>query len=200
MSIPAHSGEPRPLAERNIAAFDVSVQRQALGDRPWSRDSASLLVARRDSTGRLAIFKVSSNERREEQLTHPGPDEEDLSASFSWDYETIIFTRRFAGRGALMMMPAAGGEPRVLAMGAGSRRAAPAPLPEERREVVGRRGRLRLVPRLSPRMGEADLAEVPVESDEPADRGDLEPERLGLVWTSTMHAGASSVRTRRRPP
>jgi serine/threonine protein kinase len=112
--VPPHGGVPRMLIATNIRTLDVDRIDAAMGDRPWSADSASLLVSRFDESGRAAIYRVDRGTGDAEQLTSPAPGSVDLSPSHSFDGKTIVFQRRVGGKGTLMTMPAGGGDPRVL--------------------------------------------------------------------------------------
>lgn len=112
--IPPHGGAPRRLVSTNIRTLDLDKMGSAMGDRPWSADSRTLLVSRVDASGRTAIYRVERNNGDDEQLTFPPPGCVDLNPSYSFDGEQIAFQRRTNGKGVLLTMPAAGGDPRVL--------------------------------------------------------------------------------------
>jgi len=109
-----YAGRPRKLIETNIPALDVDTIGMALGDRPWSTDSKSLLVSRFTATGQMAIDRIDRNTGSSEQLTFPPAGGSDLCGSYSFDGRRIVFVRRSGGRDALMMMPATGGDPETL--------------------------------------------------------------------------------------
>jgi Tol biopolymer transport system component len=73
-----------------------------------------LLVTRVTDSGQLAIFRVDRDDGEARQLSFPPRGRRDRSASYSFDGERIVFERRSESRGALMTMPAAGGDPEVL--------------------------------------------------------------------------------------
>jgi serine/threonine protein kinase len=112
--VPPHGGVPRMLIATNIRTLDVDKIDSAMGDRPWSTDSGSLVVSRIDESGRAAIYRVDRGTGDAEQLTSPAPGSVDLSPSHSFDGKTIVFQRRVSGKGHLMTMPAGGGDPQVL--------------------------------------------------------------------------------------
>ncbi|MEN8162516.1 MAG: protein kinase [Acidobacteriota bacterium] len=112
--IPPHGGSPRKLVSTNIRTLDLDKIGSVMGDRPWSADSKTLLISRVDASGRTAIYRVNRVTGDTEQLTFPPPGSVDLGPSYSFDGEQIAFQRRSNGKGALLLMPAAGGEPRVL--------------------------------------------------------------------------------------
>ncbi len=112
--MPPHGGSPRRLIETNLPALDVDTLTQSLGDRPWSSDGRTLLVSLTTPSGKLAIYRVNRDNGDAEQLTFPPVGSDDLSASYSFDGERIVFQRRTHGRGALLTMPAAGGDQEVL--------------------------------------------------------------------------------------
>jgi len=112
--IPPHGGAPRRLISTNIRTLDLDKIGSAMGDRPWSPDSRALLVSRVDASGRMGIYRVDRDNGDAEQLTFPPPGSVDLSPSYSFDGERITFQRRINGKGDLLTMPAAGGDPQVL--------------------------------------------------------------------------------------
>ena len=112
--VPPHGGTPRRLIDTNINALDIDTLAQAMGDRPWSPDSKTLMVSRLSDSGQLAVFRVDRDNGDVEQLTFPPLGSDDLFASHSFDGERLVFQRRTNGRGALLTMPAAGGDPKVL--------------------------------------------------------------------------------------
>jgi Tol biopolymer transport system component len=112
--MPPHGGSPRRLIETNLPALDIDMISQSMGDRPWSSDGRTLLVSRVTPSGQLAIYRVDRDNGDAEQLTFPPVGSDDLGASYSFDGERIAFQRRTHGRGALLTMPAAGGDQEVL--------------------------------------------------------------------------------------
>jgi serine/threonine protein kinase/dipeptidyl aminopeptidase/acylaminoacyl peptidase len=112
--IPPHGGTPRKLISTNIRTLNLDKLQSSMGDRPWSADSRTLLVARVGSSGQSAIHRVDRDNGDSEQLTYPPPGSDDLSPSHSFDGEKIVFKRNTDGKGALLTMPAAGGDPQVL--------------------------------------------------------------------------------------
>lgn len=116
--IPPHGGTQRKLVETNIHALDIDAVERSMGDRPWSLDSRTLLVACVDSAGRMSIYRVSRDSGEAEQLSFPPTDSDDLSPTYSFDGERILFERRSRSRsrGSIMMIPAAGGDPIAVLM------------------------------------------------------------------------------------
>jgi serine/threonine protein kinase/Tol biopolymer transport system component len=112
--VPPHGGEPRRLIDTNIRTLNLDQLQAAMGDHPWAPDSRTLLVARADGSGRSAIYRVHRDDGEAEQITFPPAGSSDLSPSFSFDGEKIVFKRNRNGKGGLMTMPASGGEPKVL--------------------------------------------------------------------------------------
>ena len=112
--IPPHGGSPRRLVSTNIRTLDLDKIGSAMGDRPWSADSNTLLVSRVDESGRTAIYRVNRDNGDAVQMTSPPPGSVDLSPSYSFDGELFVFQRRTNGKGELLMMPDAGGDPQVL--------------------------------------------------------------------------------------
>jgi len=111
---PRHGGAPRRLIETNIRTLDLDKLSSSMGDRPWAVDGGSILVSRADDSGRTAIYRVDRDTGDAQQLTFPSPGSMDLYPSHSFDGERIVFQRRRNGKGQLLMMAAAGGEPQVL--------------------------------------------------------------------------------------
>ena len=112
--VPPHGGSPRRLIETNLRALQTDMVRQSLGDRPWSKDGRTLLVSRFNPSGQVAIYRVNRDNGDAEQLTHPPTGSDDLSGSYSFNGERIVFQRRSNGRGALMIMSAVGGDTEIL--------------------------------------------------------------------------------------
>jgi serine/threonine protein kinase len=112
--VPPHGGSPRKLIGTNIRTLDVDGLQLSMGVRPWSADSRTLLVSRIAESGQLAIYRVDRNQADSEQLTFPSTDSVDLSASYSFDGERIVFQRRSVDKGELWTMPAGGGVPQPL--------------------------------------------------------------------------------------
>ena len=112
--VPPHGGASRKLINTNIRTLDLDRIGSAMGDRPWAVDGGSLLISRVDQSGRTAIYRVDRNTGGAEQLTFPPPGGVDLSPSYSFDGKQIVFQRRVSGKGRLLLMPASGGDPRVL--------------------------------------------------------------------------------------
>jgi len=112
--VPPHGGSPRRLIDTDFPALGFDNILNAMGDRPWSLDGNILLVARIAGSGQVAVYRVDRDNGDAEQLTFPPVGSDDFGPSFSFDGERVVFTRRTNGRGALLTMPAAGGEPEVL--------------------------------------------------------------------------------------
>jgi Tol biopolymer transport system component len=112
--VPPHGGASRKLIDTDIATLDIETVAGAMGDRPWSADSRTLLVTRITDSGRPAIYRVDRDTEDAVQLSFPPPGADDSGGSYSFDGERIVFERRRNGRGALMTLPAEGGEPQVL--------------------------------------------------------------------------------------
>ena len=79
-----------------------------------SSDGKTLLVSMRTDTQRLAVHRVDRATGRANQITFPPVGSVDSYATHSFDGKRILFRRLIEGRGALMLMPAEGGEPEVL--------------------------------------------------------------------------------------
>jgi TolB protein len=81
---------------------------------PWSPDGRTLLFSRRGEDGLVALWKIDLDARKETQLTHPKPGEFDMAGSWAFAGDRIVFSRSGASGGSLLVMPAAGGEPREI--------------------------------------------------------------------------------------
>jgi len=112
--VPPHGGAPRKLISTNIRTLDVDKFSRSMGDRPWTADGLTLLVARVDASGHTAVYRVNRDKGEAEQLTFPPPGSTDQGATYSFDGKQIVFQRRSDSKGALLTMPAAGGDPQVL--------------------------------------------------------------------------------------
>jgi Tol biopolymer transport system component/tRNA A-37 threonylcarbamoyl transferase component Bud32 len=112
--IPPHGGTPRKLIATDIHALDIDPIENSMGDRPWSSDSRTLLVSRVTATGQMAVYRVDRDSGEAAQLTFPPPGSDDMSPSFSFAGDRIVFARRIHGRGKLMTVSPSGGEPVCL--------------------------------------------------------------------------------------
>ncbi len=110
--VPAHGGTPRRLIATGL---DTLADWPPWGDRPWARDSRTLLVSRRMSDlRRRAIYRVDRDSGAAEQLSFPPEGSDDTQATYSFDGQRIAFERGGLTGSQLMMMPAAGGDPEPL--------------------------------------------------------------------------------------
>jgi serine/threonine protein kinase len=108
-------GPSSKLAETGIpyiASFWTSLG--AFGTMPWSLNDESLLFSRLLDNGDIAIFQVDLETRDEKQVTFPPTGAHDLSGSWSFDGERIVFIRSHGGTSDLWLLPASGGEARPL--------------------------------------------------------------------------------------
>jgi Tol biopolymer transport system component len=112
--VPPHGGAPRKLISTNFRTLDVDMFSRSMGDRPWTADGLTLLVSRVDALGHTAIYRVNRDNGEAEQLTFPPPGSTDQGATYSFDGQQIVFQRRSDSKGALLTMPAAGGDPQGL--------------------------------------------------------------------------------------
>ncbi len=113
--IPPLGGPVRKLVDTHLPYLDRFTDgASSLGALPWSPDSKELLFSRLQPSGGLAVWKVDVQTSREIQLTHAPPGGDDLAATWSFDGETIVFTRRVGGRSGLWLLHAQGGEPRPV--------------------------------------------------------------------------------------
>ncbi|MHC5211672.1 MAG: protein kinase domain-containing protein [Planctomycetota bacterium] len=147
---PGTSGE-RELIDTQVGVFDIGLQQNIMGSRPWKDDGSSLLVSRVTDGDRIAVFHVGRDDGELRQLTFPPVGSDDLAASYSFDQRNIVFVRETHDRGVLMLMPATGGEPEVLLDDGFSARR-PSWRPDGRRVVY-----------LSERGASSDLWEIDVE-------------------------------------
>jgi Tol biopolymer transport system component len=114
--VPPDGGTPKELIKTNQPALAGNPQ-EIMGARPWSADGKTLLVSRSVEARPFAIFRVDRDTGEAEQLTHAPPGAIDVMATYSFDDKRILFLRGRRGRHgkvAMMVMPAAGGEPEVL--------------------------------------------------------------------------------------
>jgi Tol biopolymer transport system component/tRNA A-37 threonylcarbamoyl transferase component Bud32 len=114
--VPPEGGTPKQLIETGTSALEGNPN-HVLGDRPWSVDGKSLLVARSVDNGKFAIYRVDRESRAVEQLTDPPAGVNDTMATYSFDHRWILFRRGSSGafgKMSLMVMPAEGGEPELL--------------------------------------------------------------------------------------
>jgi Tol biopolymer transport system component len=109
---PVDGGTPRELIATNSPTLDFGGS--AMGDRPWSNDGRTLLLSMPTEGGQLAVHKVDGTTGEAEQITFPQGGSRDTNPTYSFDGERIVFRREIEGRGAVMLKPAAGGDPEVL--------------------------------------------------------------------------------------
>jgi len=121
--IPPLGGSTQKLVDLGFSVAGSSLY-GSMGSRPWSPDGRTLLFSRRNENGHTAIWKIDLDTRTETQLTHPELPSRDLSASYSFAGDRILFLRmgvtgaeaNIGGASttgsAIMVMPAAGGEPK----------------------------------------------------------------------------------------
>jgi Tol biopolymer transport system component len=88
-----------------------------LGAQPWSPDSKTLLFPRKQPDGSIALWTIKPATREEAQLTSPPPGGLDWDAAWSFDGKWIAFAGSRGGKSGVRIMPATGGEPRMLVEG-----------------------------------------------------------------------------------
>ncbi len=109
--IPPLGGAERKLVETGIPGLERNAtMSNALGAMPWSPDGQELLFSRLQPSGQIPIWKVSLTTGGQTQVTFPSSGDEDLSASWSFDGQQMVFVRQ----NSLWVTPARGGEPRLL--------------------------------------------------------------------------------------
>ena len=109
--IPPLGGAERKLVETGIPSLErLGGVFSALGAMPWSPEGQELLFSRLQPSGQIAIWKISLTTGAQTQVTFPPPGAEDLSASWSFDGQQMVFVRQLG----LWIAPARGGEPRLL--------------------------------------------------------------------------------------
>jgi serine/threonine protein kinase len=109
--IPPTGGAERKVAETYIPFLErMGAWAGALGSTPWSPDSEELLFSRLGEAGEVAVWRVRLATGEQTQLTYPSAGMEDVFASWSFDGESVIFSRTDRGARSLWRMPAAGGE------------------------------------------------------------------------------------------
>ena len=113
--LPTPGSSPSKLVETRLpflpSFWDAMM---ALGSDPWSPDGSSLIFSRRLETGEVAIFRVNIETGAIQQLTDPQNGAHDLSASWSFDGEQIVFARAQGGVSGLWLISQSGGDPREL--------------------------------------------------------------------------------------
>jgi eukaryotic-like serine/threonine-protein kinase len=115
--IPPLGGAERRLAGTGIPSLeDSATMVRIMGPMPWSPDSQSLLYSRRQPSGEgaIAVWRLDLTTSQQTQVTFPPPGAVDIAASWSWDGAQIAFHRQEGGAESLWVMPARGGEPRLL--------------------------------------------------------------------------------------
>jgi Tol biopolymer transport system component len=111
--VPPDGGTPRKLIETDLPALDYRVA-FVMGDRPWSGDGGTLLIAKATPTAQIAIHRVEIATGKAQQITFPSADDDDYSPSYSFDGKRIGFFRWTESGIVLMAVPAAGGEAEIL--------------------------------------------------------------------------------------
>ncbi len=115
--IPPTGGAERKVAETHIPFLErMGAWAGVLGSNPWSPDGTQLVFSRLHDSGDVAVWKVDLSSGEETQITFPseGTGTEDLNAAWSFDGESILFTREDRGVQSLWLIPASGGEPRAI--------------------------------------------------------------------------------------
>jgi len=111
--VPPDGGTPREFVETDLLALDYRIA-FVMGDRPWSSDGSTLLIAKATPTAQIAIHRVEIATGKVQQITFPSADDDDYSPSYSFDGKRIAFLR-WTERGiVLMATPAEGGEAESL--------------------------------------------------------------------------------------
>jgi len=114
-TISALGGPSSKLAETGIPyTHSFWTALSLLGTMPWSPNDESLLFSRILNNSDIAIFQVDLETRDEKQVTFPPPGTHDLSGSWAFDGEWIVFIRSHGGTSDLWLLPASGGEARPL--------------------------------------------------------------------------------------
>jgi serine/threonine protein kinase len=106
-------GTPRELIATDLPALDYRVN-LIMGERPWSRDGKTLLIAKATETAQVALHRIDVATRRAEQITFPPANEDDYHPSYSFDRKWIAFLRSTQSGMVLMKMPAEGGDAEML--------------------------------------------------------------------------------------
>jgi len=139
--IPPLEGQERLL----VQTLGNTEMGRLLAATPWSPDSRELLFTRPDGIGKI---NVATGE--ESHLTGTGgPEILDQNAAWSFDGKTVVFERHVTEEAGLWLIPATGGEPRLL-LDDGVQ---PAWTPDDRRVVFS-----------SSRTGSENLWEIEIES------------------------------------
>ncbi|MFQ5704528.1 MAG: protein kinase [Gemmatimonadales bacterium] len=113
--IPPTGGAERKLVETNIPFLDNPWDWfGALGATPWSPDGQELLFSRLHQTGEVALWKMNLSTREQTRLTTPPRGASDLFGSWSFDGESIVFTRTQIEGNTLWLLPAEGGDASLL--------------------------------------------------------------------------------------
>ena len=103
----------RELVETELPALDYR-DSLVMGDRPWSGDGRTLLIAKATATSQVAIHRVDVATGEAKQITFPPESDDDYSPSYSFDGTRIAFLRWMQSGVVLMVMPAEGGEAEIL--------------------------------------------------------------------------------------
>jgi Tol biopolymer transport system component/tRNA A-37 threonylcarbamoyl transferase component Bud32 len=111
--VPPDGGTPRELIETDLLALDYRIA-FVMGDRPWSGDGRTLLVAKATPKAQIAIHRVEIATGEAQQISFPSADDDDYSPSYSFDGKRIAFSRSTQRGSVLMAMPAEGGEAEIL--------------------------------------------------------------------------------------
>jgi serine/threonine protein kinase len=111
--VPPDGGTPRELIDTDLPALDYRDD-IVMGDRPWSGDGSTLLIAKATATAQVAIHRVDIATGEAQQITFPSADDDDYSPSYSFDGKRIAFLRWTQSGIVLMAMPAEGGEAEIL--------------------------------------------------------------------------------------
>jgi Tol biopolymer transport system component/DNA-binding winged helix-turn-helix (wHTH) protein len=108
-TIPANGGALQRLISTRVGSKH--------GELDWLPDGTSVAFVSEASRGTSAIFLLSLEDRKAQQVTMPTDQESDWGPSFSPDGTQIAFVRTVIGQrlSSIMLMPSSGGEVRRLA-------------------------------------------------------------------------------------
>jgi len=112
---PPTGGARRKIAQTHLQYLDRFTSIGAIGSQPWSPDGRRLVFSRLEPNNKVSLWTADMESGQEARLTSPLADESDWRGAWSHDGKWIAFNRWAAGLPSnLYLVPASGGEPRVV--------------------------------------------------------------------------------------
>ena len=113
--VPPTGGARRKIAQTHFQYLDRFTSIGAIGSQPWSPDGRRLVFSRLEPNNSVALWTADIESGQEARLTSPSAGVSDWRGAWSHDGKSIAFNRWATGLPSnLYLIPASGGEPRVV--------------------------------------------------------------------------------------